>query len=143
MSKWDKKAFVEDMRAKCSREVAKVGFRIIEFSVKEADDLSWGRGKEHGTLTFKCQSDVGLVTLFHMSSDGTINLMINYLRGKDLPKQVLRDLVVKLEANFLREYDEELYPSDSFENINELFHTSNQVDKFLYAIEGACYRLRQ
>ncbi|MFH1853157.1 MAG: hypothetical protein ABIA75_12520 [Candidatus Neomarinimicrobiota bacterium] len=143
MSKWDKENFIEDMRANCGREVAKVGIRIIEFSEKEADELSWGRGKEHGTLTFKCQADVGLITLFHMSSDGTINLMLNYLRNKDLPKQVLRDLILKLEANFLREYDPEMYPVDTFEKMNEMFHTSNQIEKFIGAIEGACYRLRQ
>ncbi len=143
MSKWDKDSFIDDMRTKCSREVTKIGIRIIEFSEKEADEVSWGRGKEHGTLTFKCQADVGLITIFHMSSDGTLNLMINYLRNKEIPKQVLRDLVVKLEANFLREYDPEMYPVDTFEKINSLFHTSNQVDKFLSAVEGACYRLRQ
>ena len=143
MSKWDKEHFIDDLRANCSREVTKIGISIIEFGEKESDELSWGRGKDHGTLSFKCQSDVGLITLFHMSSEGALNLMINYLRGKDLPKQVLRDLIVKLESNFLREYDEELYPCDTFIKINELFHTSNQVDKFLHAIEGVCYRLRQ
>ncbi len=143
MSKWTKDNFIDDLRAKCNREVTKIGVRIIEFSEKEADELSWGRGRDHGTLTFKCLSDVGLITLFHMSSEGSLNLMINYLRHKDLPKQVLRDLIVKLEANFLREYDEELYPSDTFEKMDVLFHTSNQVDKFISAVEGACYRLRQ
>ncbi len=143
MPKWDKENFIEDMRSKCNREVAKIGMRIIEFSEKEADEISWGRGKDHGTLTFKVQADVGLITLFHLSSEGTLNLMINYLRHKDLPKQVLRDLIVKLEANFLREYDEEMYPVDTFEKIDELFHTTHQLNKFLGAMEGACYRLRQ
>jgi len=55
----------------------------------------------------------------------------------------LRDIIVKLESIFLVEFDEEMYPTDTFEPMNELFHTSNQVEKFLKAIEGCTYRLKQ
>ena len=78
-----------------------------------------------------------------MTSDGQLNLQINFLREKDLPKQVLRDMIVKLEANFLRDYDDESYPSDSYENMEYLFHTYTQVDKFLGTVEGVVYRLKQ
>jgi len=56
---------------------------------------------------------------------------------------VLRDMIVKLESNFLMEYDPEMYPVDSFMSIEELFHTKSQVDKFLKTIEGCVYRLKQ
>ena len=56
---------------------------------------------------------------------------------------VLRDLLIKLESNFLRDYDEEEYPSDVFVPMDQLFHTENQVEKFLKTMEGATYRLRQ
>ena len=55
----------------------------------------------------------------------------------------MRDLVVKMEANFLRDYDNESYPVDGYEEMEYLFHTYSQVDKFLSAIEGCVYRLKQ
>jgi hypothetical protein len=143
MSKWDKNRFTEHMTENCSREVAKIGNAIIDFSEKHADEVSWGRGNDHGTLTFRCNSDFGVLPLFHMTSEGTLNIQVNFLRSKGVPRQVLLDVVRKLESNFLREYDAVMYDVDTFEPINELFFTSSQVDKFLNTMEGCCYRLRQ
>ncbi len=143
MTNWNKKTFTEDLRKNCTREVAKVGIELIEFAENYADNITWGRGSDKGTLTFRCEYDAGLIPLFHLSSDGKINLLINFFRSKEIPKQVIRDIVLKLEANFLRDYDEELYPSDIFENIDDLFHTKTQLDKFLKTMEGVVYRLKQ
>jgi len=143
MSKWNKEKFLRDLEENCSREVVKVTKEIIKFSEKYSESLSWGRGAEHGTMTFRCFSDLGLLPLFLINSEGHINLRINYLRNKDIPKMVLRDMIVKLESNFLREYDVEMYPTDSFEPIEDLFHTKTQIIKFLKTIEGCAYRLKQ
>ncbi len=143
MKTWNKKTFTEELRKNCSREVTKVGIELIKFSEKYAANITWGRGSDKGTLTFRSEYDQGLIPLFHLSSDGKINLLINFLRSKEIPKQVIRDIVLKLESNFLRDYDEELYPSDIFENIDDLFHTKAQLDKFLKTIEGVVYRLKQ
>ena len=143
MSNWDKSLFIDHLRDQCSREVAKVGVSIIDFTEKYADDISWGRGTDHGTLTFRCNSDAGPLPLFHMTSTGQLNLQINFMRNKEIPPMVLRDVVLKLESNFLRDYDAIEYPSDVFVPMNELFHTENQVEKFLKTMEGATYRLRQ
>ena len=143
MSKWDKNRFTEHMTENCSREVAKIGNAIIDFSEKYADEVSWGRGNDHGTLTFRCNSDFGVLPLFHMTSEGTLNIQVNFLRSKGVPRQVLLDVVRKLESNFLREYDAVMYDVDTFEPISQLFFTSSQVDKFLNTMEGCCYRLRQ
>jgi hypothetical protein len=86
---------------------------------------------------------MGLISLFQISSKGCIRILINYLREKEVPKPAIRDFVLKLEANFLFDYDEESYPIDSFQDMDELFHTSAQVDKFINAVEGLAYRLRQ
>ena len=131
------------MTENCSREVAKIGNAIIDFSEKYADEVSWGRGNDHGTLTFRCNSDFGVLPLFHMTSEGTLNIQVNFLRSKGVPRQILLDVVRKLESNFLREYDAVMYDVDTFEPISELFFTSSQVDKFLNTMEGCCYRLRQ
>ena len=78
-----------------------------------------------------------------MTSIGQLNLQINFMRNKEIPPMVIRDVVLKLESNFLRDYDEIEYPSDVFVPIDELFHTENQVEKFLKTMEGCTYRLRQ
>lgn len=72
MPKWTKKIFIEDMRDKCSREVAKIGEQIIDFSEKYAEEVTWGRGEDHGTFTFRTNSDVGIIPLFHMTSDDSL-----------------------------------------------------------------------
>ena len=65
------------------------------------------------------------------------------MRSKEIPHMVIRDVVIKLESNFLRDYDEESYPSDVFVSMEDLFHTQSQVDKFIKTMEGATYRLKQ
>ena len=53
MSKWTKERFIEDLRNRCSREIAKIGEKIIEFSDTHASEVTWGRGGDHGTFTFR------------------------------------------------------------------------------------------
>jgi hypothetical protein len=107
------------------------------------DEVSWGNGEDFGTMTFRCDSDHGLLPLFRLSSNGKINLQLNFLRSKNLHKQVLDDMVIKFESNFLREYDEDSYPSDSYEPIEDLICTHNQLETFMRTIEGCTYRLKQ
>ena len=143
MSNWNKNQFINHLREECSREIAKVGVSIIDFTERHADDISWGRGADHGTLTFRCQSDVGPLPLFHMTSTGQLNLQINFMRNKEIPPMVLRDIVLKLESNFLRDYNVNEYPSDIFVPMDELFYTESQLEKFLKTMEGCTYRLKQ
>ena len=70
MSNWDKDLFIDHMREQCNREIAKVGVMIIEFTEKHADDVSWGRGSDHGTLTFRCDTDVGYDTIVSHDLNG-------------------------------------------------------------------------
>ena len=121
MSNWDKNLFIDHLREQCSREVAKVGVAIIEFTEKFADDVSWGRGNDHGTLTFRCNTDIGPLPLFHLTSSGQLNLQINFMRSKDIPPMVVRDVVLKLESNFIRDYDEVEYPSEYLSQLMNFF----------------------
>ena len=143
MSNWDKDSFIEHMRENCRREIAKIGDAIIQFAEQHASDISWGRGTDHGTMTYRCDSDDGNLPLFHMTSIGQLNLQINFMRSKEIPPMVIRDVVIKLESNFLMDYDEDGYPSDVFVSMEDLFHTQSQVDKFIKTMEGATYRLKQ
>ena len=141
MSNWDKNSFIEHMRENCNREIAKIGELIIQFAESHASDISWGRGSDHGTMIFRVIAMTS--PLFHMTSIGQLNLQINFMRSKEIPPMVIRDVVIKLESNFLRDYDEDGYPSDVFVSMEDLFHTQSQVDKFIKTMEGATYRLKQ
>ena len=143
MSSWNKDSFIEHLRENCSREIAKISESIIQFAESNASDISWGRGTDHGTMTFRCDSDDGNLPLFHMTSLGQLNLQINFMRSKEIPPMVIRDVVIKMESNFLRDDDEEGYTSDGFVSMEDLFHTQSQVDKFIKTLEGATYRLKQ
>ncbi len=143
MAKWCKKTFTEHINQTCENDVAINCLQLIDFSEKNSDEITWGTGDDFGTMTFRCNSDYGLLPLFRLSSNGKINLQLNFLRSKNLHKQILEDMIVKLESNFLREYDQESYPSDSYEEIEDLICTQNQLDTFIKTIEGCIYRLKQ
>ena len=101
MAKWSKKTFIEHINQSCENDVAVNCLQLIDFSEKNSDEITWGTGDGCGTMTFRCHSDYGLLPLFRLSSNGKINLQINFLRGKNLHKQILEDMIVKLESNFL------------------------------------------
>ncbi|MEE9166208.1 MAG: hypothetical protein V3U24_01895 [Candidatus Neomarinimicrobiota bacterium] len=141
--RWNRETFLKELRGNATREVAQIGETLCEFTESQADTASWGRGKEHGTLTFKVRSDFGMISLFQISTRGLIKFPINSIKQKGIPRPVLQDYRLKLESNFLKDYDEENHPSDSFEDMSGLFNTSAQVSKFTQCIEGIAYRLRQ
>lgn len=141
--KWNKKTFIEQLRLKASREVTKVGVALCDFSELHADEVAWGSRSEHGTMIFKSKSDFGLIPLFTMTTRGTIRFHVNILREKGVPKPILRDFVIRLESNFLRDFDEANYPADESFDIADLFVTGAQIEKFQNCVEGVAYRLRQ
>ena len=143
MVKWSKKMFVNHINETCENDVAMICLELIDFSEKTSDELSWGTGDDFGTMTYRCNSDYGLLPLFRLSSNGKINLQLNFLRSKNLHKQVLQDMIIKFESNFLRDYDQESYPSDSYEPLEDLICTNKQLHSFMKAIEGCTYRLNQ
>lgn len=143
MVKWSKKMFVNHINEICENDVAMICLELIDFSEKTSDELSWGTGEDFGTMTYRCNSDYGLLPLFRLSSHGKINLQLNFLRSKNLHKQVLQDMIIKFESNFLRDYDQESYPSDSYEPLEDLICTNKQLHSFMKAIEGCTYRLKQ
>ena len=99
MSKWSKKTFIEHLNHSCENDVAMNCIELVNFSEKISDEISWGNGEDFGTMTFRCESDYGLLPLFRLSSNGKINLQLNFLRGKNLHKQVLDDMIIKFESN--------------------------------------------
>ena len=131
------------MNHSCENDVAMICIVLVNFSEKISDEISRGNGEDFGTMTFRCHSDYGLLPLFRLSSNGKINLQLNFLRGKNLHKQVLDDMIIKFESNFLREYDPDSYPSDSYEPVEDLICTHNQLETFMKTIEGCTYRLKQ
>ncbi|MCK4577388.1 MAG: hypothetical protein KAU50_01280 [Candidatus Marinimicrobia bacterium] len=116
---------------------------LVQFTIAESDLVAWGRGDETGMITYKARSDEGPLPLFNITTDGQIKFYINYLREKGVAKEILRDYQLKIESTFLLDLDVEVYPHDVGHQVDDLFHTQNQVDKFKHAIQGVTARLHQ
>ena len=144
MAKWNKATFLISVKDKCDPRVQTLILDLIRFAELHADQVSWGRGEGHGTMTFKCKSDdYGVIPLFHITSNGQIKFQLNYLRQKVRGKEILRDYQLKLESNFMMDFGENFYPSDLYHKMGEIFTIKTEVDKFVQTIQGIAHRLRQ
>ena len=144
MAKWNKATFLTSVKDTCDPRVQTVILDLIRFAEQDADQVSWGRGEGHGTMTFKCKSDdYGVIPLFHITSNGQIKFQLNYLRQKVRGKEILRDYQLKLESNFMLDFGEDIYPSDLYHQMGDLFTIKTEVNKFVQTIQGIAHRLRQ
>ena len=143
MGKWNQATFLQHAKAQCPAHVVNVLEYLVKFTHAEADAFSWGRGDETGLITYKARSDVGLLPLFNLTTDGHIKFYINHLRNKGIAREILRDYQLRMESTFLLEMNQEIYPQDVLHPVDDLFHTQNQVEKFKHAIRGVTARLHQ
>ncbi len=143
MAKWDQATFIKFAKGKCPAHVVNVLEDLLKFTSETADSLTWGRGDETGMMTFKAKSDEGLLPLFNLTTDGQIKFYINHLREKGVAKEIIRDYQLKIESTFLLDLSEDFYPHDVGHQVDDLFHTQNQIEKFKHAIKGATARLHQ
>ncbi len=144
MSKWNKDTFVQTIKKNCEPRISNIMVALINFTDSEADQVSWGRGEGYGTMTFKCKSsDFGIIPLFHLTTNGQIKIPLNLLRQKVQKKEIISDFQLKLESNFMMYFDEDVYPSDIFFTIDELFVMKVELDRFMSAILGVSARLHQ
>ena len=144
MSKWNKDTFIEKAKTSCYPHISNVLIDLVNFADGCADNLSWGRGKDHGTMVFKCKSDdFGMVPLFHLTTNGQIKFQLNYMRSNVNKREIVRDFQLKLESNFLMDFNEDEYPTDLFHQIDELFNIKHEVEKFENTIQGISARLKQ
>ena len=144
MAKWNKPTFLSSVKDTCDPRVQTVILDLIRFAEQDADQVSWGRGEGHGTMTFKCKSDdYGVNPLFHITSNGQIKFQLNYLRQRVRGKEILRDYQLKLESNFMMDFGEDYYPSDLYHNLGDIFTIKTEVNKFVQTIQGIAHRLRQ
>ena len=144
MSKWNKEVFIKTAKSNCVAHTSNVIVDLINFSESNADNLSWGKGSNCGTMTFKCKSeDYGFVPLFNITTNGKIKFHINYLREKVEANEITRDYQLKLESNFMMDFDSDLYPIDRSHKIEDLFNLKTEVNRFQDTISGISARLRQ
>ena len=144
MNKWNKENFIKTVKSNCFGHTTNVIVDLVNFSENTADNLSWGKGESCGTMTYKCKSeDYGLVPLFNLTTNGKIKFHINYMRDKVEAKEIIKDYQLKLESNFMMDFDAALYPSDLSHKIEDLFNIKTEVDRFQDAISGISARLRQ
>ncbi len=117
---------------------------LVNYTDEEADTISWGRGEGYGTMTYKCKSDdFGIVSLFHVTTSGQIKFLLNNMRNKIRKKEILRDFQLKLESNFMMDFNEDEYDSDIYYDVDSLFNTKSDIDKFKSTINGISARLKQ
>tara|TARA_B100002052_G_C15794197_1_gene557800 strand:- start:703 stop:1137 length:435 start_codon:yes stop_codon:yes gene_type:complete len=144
MSKWNKDTFIPVVKDNCNPTISNIIVDLVNFSIAEADVVNWGRGEGYGTMTYKCKSeDYGLIPLFHLTTNGQIKIPINFLRSKVRKKEIINDLQLKLESNFMMYFDEETCSTDVFYKIEDLFIIKSEVDKFIFTIQGITARLHQ
>ena len=144
MIKWNKDTFVVSSKKECNPRISNIIVDLVNFASTEADIVSWGRGKGYGTMTFKCKSeDYGLIPLFNLTTNGKIKFHINYLRDRVESKEIVKDYQLKLESNFMMDFDSDLYPSDVSHRIEDLFNIKTEVDRFQADISGISARLKQ
>ena len=118
MTKWNKTTFLLCTKLNCQGHITNVIIDLVKFAEKSADIISWGRGKGFGTMTFKCKSeDLGILPLFHITTEGQIKILLNNLRSKIRKKEILKDFQLKLESNFLMDFSVSSYSTDIFYNI--------------------------
>ena len=144
MTKWNKDTFIDSAKDICEIRISNVIVELIKFSELNADGLTWGRGEGYGTMTYKCKSyDYGLIPLFHLTTNGQIKFPLNLLKSKISKKEIINDYQLKLESNFMMDFDEHEYPVDIYYTLDELFVMHVEIEKFINMIQSVSARLRQ
>ena len=144
MVKWNQDLFIKTVKEQCQTRISNIVVELVKFAETDDDVVSWGRGEGYGTMTFKCKSfDYGILPLFHLTSNGQIKFPLNLLRQKTTKKEIVNDYQLKLESNFMMYFDDEMYPTDIYYTIDELFVMQIEVKKFILTIQGISARLHQ
>ncbi len=144
MAKWDKDTFLKTTKENCESQISNIVLELVKCAESRADIVQWGRGKGYGTMRYKCKTDdYGVLPLFEITTNGQINFLLNALRSKVRKKEILRDYQLKLESNFMMDFDESGYTSDIYHDLGEIFTIKQEVDKFINTIKGITDRLHQ
>tara|TARA_B100000579_G_C22527455_1_gene709131 strand:- start:115 stop:549 length:435 start_codon:yes stop_codon:yes gene_type:complete len=144
MAKWNKNTFIKKTKNDCLSHVSMIMLDLIKFSEDNADQVVWGSGDQYGTMTFKCKSmDHGFIPLFYITTQGRIKISINLLRSKVNQPEIIRDFQLKLESNFLMDFDSHDYPSDIYHSLEDLFTMRSEVNRFTTTIQSISARLHQ
>ena len=144
MAKWTKNTFIKTTKNNCISHVSMIMLDLIKFSEDNADQIVWGSGDHYGTMTFKCKSiDYGFIPLFYITTQGRIKISINLLRSKLSQPEIIKDFQLKLESNFLMDFDSEDYPSDIYHSLEDLFTMRSEVNRFTTTIQSISARLHQ
>jgi len=144
MAKWTKNTFIKTTKTNCISHVSMIMLDLIKFSEDNADQIVWGSGDHYGTMTFKCKSiDHGFIPLFYITTQGRIKISINLLRSKLSQPEIIKDFQLKLESNFLMDFDSEDYPSDIYHSLEDLFTMRSEVNRFTTTIQSISARLHQ
>ena len=85
----------------------------------------------------------GFLPLFYITTNGRIKFSINLLRSKVNQSEIIRDFQLKLESNFLMDFDSFDYPTDVYHSLEDMFTMRSEVNKFITTIKSLSARLHQ
>ena len=57
--------------------------------------------------------------------------------------EIIRDFQLKLESNFLMDFDSCDYPNDIYHSVEDMFTMRSEVNKFIITIKSLSARLHQ
>jgi uncharacterized protein (TIGR02391 family) len=69
---------------------------LLRFAKAEAYEVSWGRGRQFGSFTFKIRVGETLVSVYTIWTNGSVNLRLSDISGK-LSDEILRNFVRRLK----------------------------------------------
>ena len=130
---WDEQSFFEDCTAKLEPTQIDAVKRLYEYSVKNADQVSWGTGRTMGSFNPKFER-IARPSLITVYSDGRMSLNFGGLRGTDhgrnvarwLAESVTRDLGVELPKDYEIVYPH-LRPEQWMPKVDALIHVIDDV----------------
>jgi uncharacterized protein (TIGR02391 family) len=88
-NKWDWDSFLSNTQSKCVPEIVDLVKELHEFTKINADDLSWGTGKNDGSFTFKKFGGGKLISVFSVYSYGYFCVYFSSLKYNAIPNTII------------------------------------------------------
>lgn len=130
---WDRRTFLAKAGQSNEPAVLTIMEELLRFAEVEADKVSWGRGQQYGSFTFKIRAREALVSVYTVWTGGSVSFRLNDIRKK-LSKEILRDFVGRLKgvrgfAGMSEEFSQEpSYPiARTLRNLDDLVRFKESV----------------
>ena len=124
-TKWTSERFFTEIQKLGKPEIIKQINNLFEFSRKYSDDLSWGRGTQTGSFTFRKKVLGAMISIFSVETNGHIYIRLDYIKQK-VTSEVFRALIS--EINSLPEI--KISDVDQYPYLNPILTKDEYLNKF-------------